>query len=634
MVRWLLAIGFAACGPTAVAAVHCEASWVGEGDADRPAPIGGVEVFDRIKLGDTLLVRRNLADPSAEAREDVKAFAEAVRLLKSADGDPDKLPGRSVKLGAYEALRAVHGHVSAGALEPRAAGSELPQPWGQCVHGIVGRNTDGPLFLLWHRAFVRAFEISANSILASNSHANFKGFGVPYWDWLEYRAFPAALRCPESPGQTACSTPSTRVQEANDRFHRNPLFSMGRIPKTRTDQPLWTPVLGINPISTAHSDFTKLNLELESTWHDVIHFAVGGWMRNPGFAVIDPVFWVHHAQVDRLLEGWGTAVIAQESEAANDLLEQAGPRSELAQAWRKKRAMFPVWCGRKLVWYQPRYEDLVPMDRGGKARLGYRYDSTELPQSAGRYQDVDVSAVVEALTREGVPVTDLLRTPRDGTTLKPSAEERLQVPGSGARFRIRPQDLGLDDVLRRRLSGYTSSPLSRKQAERLRRRAVMLRFDEARLDRKLDGYFPYTVIGRIGSNVEPAYAAPWERNPLSGFHRISGETDAASDGGWRYLSSVGSFGLPIGSRPHAHHGHSEAADPLIDLTDAIVWWLGHEAVPNLRPPPILELAIIPTTVAEDGALRPVNPEATPGDDLTPGLSFKSMTILLRQEAGR
>ena len=43
---------------------------------------------------------------------------------------------------------------------------------------------------------------------------------------------------------------------------------------------------------------------LEQQPHNVIHMAVGGLMRNPVTAALDPLFWLHHCNIDRLWEVW------------------------------------------------------------------------------------------------------------------------------------------------------------------------------------------------------------------------------------------------------------------------------------------------------------------------------------------
>src|SRR5204863_6117308 len=46
---------------------------------------------------------------------------------------------------------------------------------------------------------------------------------------------------------------------------------------------------------------------LEVSVHNAVHGAVGGntgWMSDPDLAALDPIFWLHHANIDRLWEVW------------------------------------------------------------------------------------------------------------------------------------------------------------------------------------------------------------------------------------------------------------------------------------------------------------------------------------------
>jgi tyrosinase len=46
---------------------------------------------------------------------------------------------------------------------------------------------------------------------------------------------------------------------------------------------------------------------LESVPHNQVHVQVGlpdGWMLDPNLAALDPIFWLHHANIDRLWDAW------------------------------------------------------------------------------------------------------------------------------------------------------------------------------------------------------------------------------------------------------------------------------------------------------------------------------------------
>src|SRR5256885_15540262 len=49
---------------------------------------------------------------------------------------------------------------------------------------------------------------------------------------------------------------------------------------------------------------------IESNPHNLVHIMVGGlqepygFMSDPDYAALDPIFWVHHCNVDRLWAAW------------------------------------------------------------------------------------------------------------------------------------------------------------------------------------------------------------------------------------------------------------------------------------------------------------------------------------------
>jgi tyrosinase len=53
----------------------------------------------------------------------------------------------------------------------------------------------------------------------------------------------------------------------------------------------------------ARPDFPSFSGELEA-WHGQIHMWVGGQMTDVPFAAYDPIFWAHHAMIDRLWRIW------------------------------------------------------------------------------------------------------------------------------------------------------------------------------------------------------------------------------------------------------------------------------------------------------------------------------------------
>ncbi len=69
-----------------------------------------------------------------------------------------------------------------------------------------------------------------------------------------------------------------------------------------------------NHFATAGDETHNYNGQLEGRPHNIIHVRIGGFdpndpqqvglMTNPDTAALDPIFWLHHANIDRLWKAW------------------------------------------------------------------------------------------------------------------------------------------------------------------------------------------------------------------------------------------------------------------------------------------------------------------------------------------
>ena len=97
---------------------------------------------------------------------------------------------------------------------------------------------------------------------------------VPYWDWANDKQIPSLLVVP--PGVSR--QPGTACRLA--------------------DQP------EIDGILTSHdNDYISFTMGLESV-HENVHMFIGGDMSRLATAVRDPIFWLHHANIDRYWANW------------------------------------------------------------------------------------------------------------------------------------------------------------------------------------------------------------------------------------------------------------------------------------------------------------------------------------------
>lgn len=139
------------------------------------------------------------------------------------------------------------------------------QAWG--VHAMG--NSDGRNFLAWHREYLSRLEtqLQQHNPLVT----------IPYWNWVEDRAIPSALSNPED--------------LAAWRITRGPNFNPDNLPTLQDVQSV-----------QSRSTFPAFQQALE-TVHDWVHNAVGGTMAT-GASPADPLFWLHHAFLDKLWEDW------------------------------------------------------------------------------------------------------------------------------------------------------------------------------------------------------------------------------------------------------------------------------------------------------------------------------------------
>jgi tyrosinase len=113
---------------------------------------------------------------------------------------------------------------------------------------------------------------------------------------------------------------------------------------------------------------------LEVSPHGGVHVGVGGWMSDFNTAARDPVFWLHHSNIDRLWEAW--LALGDPSNRRN--LEFRNPPGRLhrrAEGW--YNMWFKVGGGASAVTL--RIREVLDTT---KSPLNYRYSNISLPAPA------------------------------------------------------------------------------------------------------------------------------------------------------------------------------------------------------------------------------------------------------------
>ncbi|HYO60824.1 MAG TPA: tyrosinase family protein [Actinomycetota bacterium] len=210
-------------------------------------------------------VRRGASTPDAAA--DLDVYAEGVRLMRERSEQDQSDP-----IGWwYQSL--IHGNPGATGWQPGE-----PDDWSQCRHGSW-------FFLPWHRIYLMQFERIIQSLTGEAD------WGLPYWDYTD---------------PNEIQVPPQFLDESS------PLFDPDRTLRPRTvAAPTWQrqgtfAAFGGRP-QTAPGDYHRGRFpgDVELNPHNVVHGFVGGDMA--GFqSPLDPLFWIHHCNIDRLWEEWLT----------------------------------------------------------------------------------------------------------------------------------------------------------------------------------------------------------------------------------------------------------------------------------------------------------------------------------------
>jgi hypothetical protein len=167
--------------------------------------------------------------------------------------------------------------------------------WLQCTHKSLGQAPD---FLLWHRAYLYYFERHARKTLGEPN------FSVPYWD---YRVGDATSR--ELPTPFAGAT--LPGGGANSLYPqgglRRDIDSAGSSMRERAVN---TSLCMANTFFFRGQGLSGFGVDggeddsIDERPHGSVHGSIGGWMGDVATAGFDPVFWVHHANIDRLFNLW------------------------------------------------------------------------------------------------------------------------------------------------------------------------------------------------------------------------------------------------------------------------------------------------------------------------------------------
>jgi tyrosinase len=153
--------------------------------------------------------------------------------------------------------------------------------------GMVGRN-----FLAWHRRFLWQFEQRLRQIDGTLS--------VPYWDWIADPTIPQPL-----------ALSATQLQQ--------------RWSVTRHWDSSHMPTKPELDAVVARPGFAQFQRRLELGPHADVHVAIGGsnGTMDSASSPADPIFWLHHANLDRIWVDWSSHHATAKPSHLNEILQPA-----------------------------------------------------------------------------------------------------------------------------------------------------------------------------------------------------------------------------------------------------------------------------------------------------------------------
>ena len=205
----------------------------------------------------SLFVRRNVGGMNAFDPV-ITSYRKAIKAMR-------ELPTSDPRSWSYQA--AIHGTFTT---PPQTA-------WNTCQHGNY-------FFWSWHRMYLYWFERICRRMACDDC------FALPYWDY---------------------NSPSERQLPPMFRDSSSELFVSQRDPSMNSGAgslPAWAVDYSAG---LAQASFASASSSLEQLPHNIVHVLVGGpgacangWMGCVPTAAQDPIFFLHHCNMDRLWNLW------------------------------------------------------------------------------------------------------------------------------------------------------------------------------------------------------------------------------------------------------------------------------------------------------------------------------------------
>ena len=229
-----------------------------------------------LAAGGEVFVRRDIGRLSSSGPE----IAALKRGIAAMQARADSVPTSWI----YQAN--VHGTEDPGSLPG----------WNSCPHGSF-------FFLSWHRMYLYWFERILRAASGEPTLA------LPYWNYASstQRALPRVFRTPAGASNPLYVAERDRRMNQGSQLFPSDVSSDIAFRAVDFSSPRTSGVSFGGQRLRTPDQFARPPGQLESQPHNLIHGKVGGtrgFMSYVTFAARDPIFWLHHANIDRLWKRW------------------------------------------------------------------------------------------------------------------------------------------------------------------------------------------------------------------------------------------------------------------------------------------------------------------------------------------
>jgi tyrosinase len=381
--------------------------------------------------------RKNVWEIGGDWADPILWYARGVAAMKArALAEPTAWRFYGAIHGIDQPLWKQLGYLSASDKMPPAA--DVKRFWKQCQHGSW-------YFLPWHRGYLLAFE--ANIRAAVIKLGGPADWALPYWNYFKPNQFklPPAFASPDWPDGKG-DNPLFVQQRYGPNNDGNVYVPVNQVNLTAMNDPDFTGVAsggspGFGGVDTGFEHGGQTHGGIETQPHDWVHGLVGGsnpqnqqlpgLMSDPDTAALDPIFWLHHGNIDRLWQVWRQNPATDVNPTDANWIKGPGNIGE-------RIFSMPMPDGKP--W------DYTPGEMVDLGRLGYNYDDLSpavapAPPSQRLMTLGATAAAVNAM--KGVPAV----TSGKNVELVGANRESLPIQGSEARTSVQ-----LDAGVRRKVS--------------------------------------------------------------------------------------------------------------------------------------------------------------------------------------